>query len=238
MSENGSLPRVVASSVIRSAHQGESHGGVYLVDLASGDTEQVIDWDDASISWEGRGADRGLRGIAFHDDEVYLAASDEIFVYDREFRLRRSFRNAYLKHCHEICIAEGRLYATSTGFDSILEYDLREREWVRGFTLRFGQLHRIGKRVGLAPRPPLRSFDPRRDGGPQAGDSSHLNSVSWRDGAIYVCGTRLRRLLVLEDGRLRGYASVPPGTHNAQPYGDHVLVNHTASRWPSFVPHA
>jgi hypothetical protein len=230
VSENGSgLPRVVASSVIRSAHQGESHGGVYLVDLASGEAEQVIDWDDSSISWEGRGADRGLRGIAFHGDEVYLAASDEIFAYDRDFRLLRSFRNAYLKHCHEICIAGGRLYATSTGFDSLLEYDLAEREWVRGYTLRFGELQRIGKRLGLTPRPPLRSFDPRRDGGPVPGDSAHINSVSWRDGAVYVCGTRLRRLLVLEEGRLRSHASVPPGTHNAQPYGEHVLVNHTAS---------
>src|SRR5205814_2004977 len=27
------LPRVIATSVVRSAHQGESHGGVYLIDL-------------------------------------------------------------------------------------------------------------------------------------------------------------------------------------------------------------
>ena len=31
------LPRIVCSSVVRSVHQGESHGGVYLVDLATGD---------------------------------------------------------------------------------------------------------------------------------------------------------------------------------------------------------
>src|SRR5207248_475638 len=29
------LPRVIATSVVRSAHQGESHGGVYLIDLNS-----------------------------------------------------------------------------------------------------------------------------------------------------------------------------------------------------------
>ena len=74
---------------MRATDQGESHGGVYLVDLLSGASEQVIDWNDASISWEGRGADRGLRGIAFSGDEVYLAASDEIFVYDRAFRQLR-----------------------------------------------------------------------------------------------------------------------------------------------------
>src|SRR5690242_20839287 len=84
------LPRVVVSSVVRATDQGESHGGVYLVDLLSGAAEQVIDWNDASISWNGRGAHRGLRRIAFHDDELYLAASDEIFVYDRSFRQLRS----------------------------------------------------------------------------------------------------------------------------------------------------
>src|SRR3954447_25705914 len=105
------LPRVVASSVVRASDQGESHGGVYLVDLRTGTSEQVIDWNDARISWEGRGADRGLRGIAFAGDEVYLAASDEVFVYDRSFRQLRAHTNRYLKHCHEIVIRDGVLYA-------------------------------------------------------------------------------------------------------------------------------
>lgn len=60
--EMGSLPKVLASSVIRSAHQGQSHGGVYVVDLESNHCEQVVDWNDQSINWEGRGLDRGLRG--------------------------------------------------------------------------------------------------------------------------------------------------------------------------------
>src|SRR5262245_52119288 len=115
-SKTSTLPRVVLSSVVRSSHQGESHGGVYLVDFGTRDVEQVLDWDDPSISWEGRGADRGLRGIAFRTDRVYLAASDEIFVYDSSFRMQGSFRNSYLKHCHEIAVDGDRLLATSTGY--------------------------------------------------------------------------------------------------------------------------
>src|SRR5712691_9583159 len=69
------LPTVVASSVIRASQQGESHGGVYLVDLEHRSWRQMIDWNDPAISWEGRGWDRGLRGIAFHAGHVYLAAS-------------------------------------------------------------------------------------------------------------------------------------------------------------------
>ena len=90
---------------VRSSQQGESHGGVYLVDLHTGHFDQVIDWNDRSISWEGRGGDRGLRGIAFHQGKVYIAASDEVFVYNRQFELLESYRNKYLKHCHEIFIA-------------------------------------------------------------------------------------------------------------------------------------
>ncbi|HEU4389757.1 MAG TPA: hypothetical protein VFV34_18270 [Blastocatellia bacterium] len=131
-----SLPRVIASSVVRSAHEGESHGGVYLVDLDSGSCAQVIDWNDSSINWEGRGGERGLRGIAFYRDEVYLAASNEILVYDRAFNQLRSHRNRYLRQCHEIFIDGRRLLITSTGFDSILEFDLEKRAFVRGVCFR------------------------------------------------------------------------------------------------------
>ena len=87
------LPTVIATSVIRSVQQGESHGGIYIIDLETGEVRQPVDWDNAAISWEGRGMDRGLRGIAFYHDYLYVAASDEKFVYDREFNIRKSYRN-------------------------------------------------------------------------------------------------------------------------------------------------
>src|SRR4051812_12576426 len=130
------LPKVIASSVIRSAHQGQSHGGLYIIDLEPEKWRQVIDWNDPSINWGGRGADRGLRGIALYGGEVYLAASDELFVYGPDFNLRRSFRNEYLKHCHEICVWGDRLFLASTEFDSVLEFDLSTERFTRGFCFR------------------------------------------------------------------------------------------------------
>src|SRR5690606_16140558 len=94
------LPTVIATSVVRSSHQGESHGGVYLVNLETGRHRRLVDWDHVDIDWSGRGGDRGLRGIAIHGDDVYIAASDELFVFDPKGRIQRSFRNPYLKHCH------------------------------------------------------------------------------------------------------------------------------------------
>ena len=176
-STSGGMPRVVVSSVIRSSHQGESHGGVFLLDIAAGMVEQRVDWDDPAISWEGRGADRGLRGIAFHRGCIYLAASDEIFVYDTDFQLKGSFRNRYLKHCHEISIEGDSLYVTSTGFDSVLQYDLREGAFTEGYAFRFGKLERTRRRLGGRPLPKLGLFDPNSARGPAPGDSTHINNV-------------------------------------------------------------
>jgi hypothetical protein len=223
------LPRVIASSVVRATDQGESHGGVYIVDLASGSADQVIDWNDESISWDGRGADRGLRGIAFRDDLTYLAASDEIFVYDAAFGQVGSHRNRYLKHCHEIVIAGDRLYATSTGFDSVLELDLATGRWTAGHCMRFGDRHRLAKRLGRRPLPAYRAFDPEAAGGPEGADTTHINSVWVDDGSIFACGTKLGHLLEIRDRRLRSAAVVPYHTHNARPYDGGVLLNHTRS---------
>jgi hypothetical protein len=221
------LPTVVVSSVVRSAYQGESHGGVYLVDLEAGDTQQVLDWSEAEINWEGRGGDRGLRGIAFHGSRVYLAASDEIFVFDPSFTRLGSFRNPYLKHCHEIHVHGDRLFMTSTGFDSVLEYDLPNERFVRGFRLRFASIWRARRRFELHPRPSLTVFDPNADGGPTPADTCHINSVTADDAGIYLSGTALGDLWMIRDGRLGRFARITYGSHNARPYRDGVLLNHT-----------
>ena len=53
---------LIATSVVRGSRQGESHGGVYLVDLDNQRVRQPIDWNTADIDWQGRGWDRGLHG--------------------------------------------------------------------------------------------------------------------------------------------------------------------------------
>jgi hypothetical protein len=232
------LPRVICSSVIRSVHQGESHGGVYLVDLESGAVEQVMDWADDGIDWEGRGGDRGLRGIAFHDGLIYLAASDEIFVYDAGFRRVGSITNPYLHLCHEIHVEGDRLYLASTGFDSVLEYDLKAARFVRGTSLRYARIWRLRRTLGVRLRPAFRRFDPEDAGGPAPGDTSHVNQVIVRDGGVFTCGTKLAGLWRIEDARPVRHASVPFGTHNTRPYGGGVLFNHTRSDRVMFADRA
>jgi hypothetical protein len=224
---NSRLPRVVCSSVVRSVHQGESHGGVYLVDLQAGTSEQVLDWTDDTIDWEGRGGDRGLRGIAFHDGLIYLAASDEIFVYDRAFARQGSFRNPYLHLCHEMFVDGDRLYLASTGFDSVLEYDLKAGAFTRGWTLRYSSAWKFRRKLKLQVKPALHRFDPNAPGGPRPADTSHVNHVWVQDGGIFASGTKMPALWRIDGERLGRYARVPFGTHNTRPFREGVLFNHT-----------
>lgn len=247
--EPATLPTVIATSVIRSAHQGQSHGGVFLIDLATGDHVQVIDWDQGSISWEGRGGDRGLRGIAFHRDRVFLSASDEIFVYDSTFRHQSSIKCRYLKHCHEICIHRDTLYATSTGYDAVLVFDLRAWRFTAGVCLRplaTGGGSRWLSRLTKATARRLRClhpmfyravtrnlrarwFDPVADGGPRPFDLWHINNVSADDTGFYVSGAGLDGLFEVCDGRADRVADLPLGTHNAcRPAGR--LIYHDTER--------
>ena len=85
----------ITTSVVRGSQQGESHGGVYIIDLEGQDVRQVIDWNRADIDWQGRGWDRGLRGIAIDAETVYIVASDELFAYTPDFKLIGSWRKFF-----------------------------------------------------------------------------------------------------------------------------------------------
>jgi hypothetical protein len=216
------LPTVLMTDVIRSTRQGQSHGGAYLIDLESGAVRQVIDHATANINWEGRGMGRGLRGIAYDDNEIYIAASDELFVYDPDFNLLRSHTCPNLHHAHEICRDGRRLYVTSTTHDSVLEFDLDQRIFSAGWYIRAEQ------RPGPSGLPmSVSRFDPRSAKGPPGEDRFHFNSVWRHKGKTLLSGTVLPLLLAIDGSRLTPFAKLPVGTHNARPFKDGVLCNAT-----------
>ena len=224
-SEDLSLPTLLATSVVRGSHQGESHGGGYLLDFAGQEIRQAVDWNTADIDWQGRGWDRGLRGIAFFNDEIYVAASDELFVYDPQFNMRRSFRNDYLKHCHEIHVSHNHLFLTSTGHDSILAFDLERQRFFWAVYLALGEDG--PKAIAYNPNG---KRGPGGEKGPAATNHLHLNNVFVDDTGLYTSGLRSGAVLrVGSDNTARIWAELPDGTHNARPFGDGVLYNDTAS---------
>jgi len=207
---------LIATSVVRGSHQGESHGGVYLIDLESREVRQTLDWNTTHIDWQGRGWDRGLRGVAFDGETVYFAASDELFAYTPDFRPIGSWRNAYLKHCHEIAVWERRLFLTSTGYDTILGFDLDAREFLWAMHIATHQSRFHG-----------RTFDPRHKGGPQMFNELHLNNIHCTKGGMYLSGLRTGGLLLFNGKQIKMAVELPAGAHNARPFRNGVLFNDT-----------
>jgi hypothetical protein len=219
------MTTLIATSVVRGSRQGESHGGVFLLDLKRQRVAQPIDWNTAGIDWQGRGWDRGLRGIAFDGEKVYIAASDELFCYTPGFSLLGSWRSPYLKHCHEICRVGRQLFLTSTAYDSILAFDLDKASF--NWALHLGEADN-----SLRGSP----FDPSSPQGPAPANKLHLNMISGDTRGLFISGMRTPGLLHFDGKRIATLVTLPGGTHNAQLWRKGVLFNDTASdvlRWLS-----
>ena len=211
-----SFPTLLVTSVIRGSEQGESHGGIYLVDMNTGAANCKLEWDTCNIDFNGRGADRGLRGIAYNDDAILIAASDEVFIFDQNFTICGSIKSPYLKHCHEICIWDGRLYLTSTGFDSILVYNLADQL--------FETAYYIASHDGSF-KPQM--YDPNKPGGPKPSNKLHINSVAHTKGGLFFSGRKAPFLFRLQGSKFSSAGSIPKGTHNAQRSNGWLIYNDT-----------
>jgi hypothetical protein len=218
------MTTLVATSVVRGSRQGESHGGVYLLDLEQGRGALAIDWNTAGIDWHGRGWDRGLRGIAFDGDRVFIAASDELFEYTPDFELVDSYRSPFLKHCHEISCYKRRLFLTSTAYDSILGFDLDANQFSWGLSI-----------VADADEFRAKPFNPRGQQGPLAENKLHLNNVFCNKKGMYISGLKTGGMLHYSGRRITIFVNLPAGSHNARPWRDGILFNDTESNAVRYV---
>ncbi len=218
------MTSLIASSVVRGSHQGESHGGVFLIDLNNQEVQQKLDWNTIAIDWHGRGADRGLRGIAFHNEMVFIAGSDELFAYTPEFKLLGSWKNPHLKHCHEIVVYEDQVFLTSTGFDSILAFDIKKKKFHWALYLETEGFKFAGN-----------IYDPCGDDGPLMLNKLHINSITANNDGLFLGGLKTGGLLHFNGEKINMSATLPAGTHNAQPYQNGVIFNDTRSDLVRFV---
>ena len=206
--------KLVATSVVRGSRQGESHGGIFLLDLENQHAELKLDWNETGIDWSGRGGDRGLRGIAMDGETVYITASDELFAFAPDFSLIGSWRNPYLKHCHETSIYGRTLYLASTGFDSILGFDLDARTFNWAMHVDLQRFRFKGE-----------AYDPLADDGPLQLNKLHINNVHSNDNGMYLSGLRTGGMVHFNGTTLSMSAELPAGTHNARPFRNGVLFN-------------
>ena len=86
---------------------------------------------------------------------MYIVASDELFAFRPDFSLIGSWRNPYLKHCHETSVHQRTLYIASTGFDSIIGFDLDDQTFTWAMHVDLQRFRFKGER-----------YDPDGDDGP------------------------------------------------------------------------
>lgn len=208
------MVKLITTSVVRGSQQGESHGGVYILDVEKQDVRQVIDWNTTDIDWQGRGWDRGLRGIAIDGNTVYIVASDELFAYTPDFKLIGSWRSPYLKHAHEMSIHERSLFISSTGFDSILAFDMDQKSFHWALHVDLDGFRFKGN-----------IYDPNGEDGPLPLNKLHLNNVHPNQNGMYISGLKSGGMLHFNGEEINMSATLPQGTHNAQPFRDGVLFN-------------
>lgn len=206
------MTRLLASSVVRGKHQEDSYGGLYLIDIDQQSVRQTVDLNTDGIDWRGRGREKGLRGIAFDGDRIFVIASDELFAYTPDFELIGSWRNQYLKHCRGIAVFERSLFIVSSGFDSILAFNLDSHkfDWAMHIQTRqviFGAVR----------------FDPESDDGPIMLDKLNINSIYCSADGMYITGNG--GMLYFNGKSISMSAELPIGSHNAQPFRDGVLFN-------------
>ena len=185
-----------------------------MLDLEKQSVLHTLDWNNSNIEWHGAGAGRGLRGIAFDNDQVYIATSDELYSYTPKLSQLTSWRNPFLKYCHEIMVWERMLYLTSAGYDSILGFDLDTQEF--GWAMHVqSKMHRFMASI----------YDPMSDDGPLPLNKFQINNVHCTAHGMYITGQRTGGMLHFNGKHIRMAVELPDGSLNAQPFRDGVLFN-------------
>lgn len=210
------LPKIIASSVIRSACRGESHGGLYVCDFNTNTCEQKLDWNYPNIDWESGGGDRGLRSVLHYNDLLYCSGAKELFVFNKQFELVKRFSHRLIDGTHTMALHNEQIYMISNQLDSILVFDLKREEFIIGYRYNFQE--------GLT------IFDPSKHVVPRS-DSMHLDVVTIHDNHMCISGSQTPFLVEinLKDYSVRQeqifYVGQHGGSHNLCHYMNGLIYN-------------
>jgi len=218
------MPIIAVTTVNRGSQAGDSHGGVYLLDLDGGRGAHLLDWTRPNIDWSGHGGGRGLRGLAVKEDKVFIAGADELFLFTPGFELAGVHASPYLGQAQAVACFEGRVYVVSAAYDAVLALDLDTGRFDWGLQI-------ADDEGGLRGMP----FDPRGGLGPSAGNRLRLNSLHCDPRGLFIAGARTQGLLHFDGRRIMRLVTLPEGAHDARPWRDGVLFNDTEAEAVRFL---
>lgn len=160
-----------------------------------------------------------MRGIAFDAEKVYIAASNRLLACTPDLKVTQSWQCPYLLHCHEIAIWERTLYLASSGFDSIIGFDLDAQKFHWAMHVQSKNFRFKGSR-----------FNPGSDDGPLALNKLHINSVFCNQNGMYLSGLNSGGMLHFNGKAINMAVELPKNSRNARPFRDGILFNDTDAR--------
>jgi hypothetical protein len=111
------------------------------------------------------------------------------------------------------------LFLTSTGYDSVLVFNLKTLSFIWGLYISRNGDDWTGQR-----------FDPMAKSGPPFSNNYHINMIHVAETGVYFSGLHTRALLRLSsDMSITKTCSLPEGIHNARPFLEGVIFNDTKS---------
>lgn len=195
--------------------------------VAEGGSLCRLDWDSKTVVREvpivptdprldhdpnARGNVRGCRGIRVMGDEVIAADYHTLNIFDRELNLQRRLSHGLMAGLHEIDIAGGSVWVTSTTLDAALKYSLADGELLEQFWPR--EVPEFQQALDVMPLAIDKSIDNRDtflESASFRGPSHlHLNAVCEFRGEVYalfhskcVVANLSRNTIVISDPKLK-----------------------------------
>lgn len=204
--------KIICSSVIRSSLNND-HGAVYILNLDNNKYIQKLK-TNKKINFEGRGGERGFRGIKLYKENILIVSHNEIYIFDKNLnQIEILTAPEFSSSIHEISIHKDILYVTSTGYDSILLFDLIQKRFIKGY-----RINHFFK---------LKEFDYTSKYKPDLSDKMHINNVFVNDCGVFFSGTQFENIIKYLNGVSEVYGKTVYGTHNCQPYGKDIICNNT-----------
>lgn len=139
-------------------------------------------------------------GVDLHGRRLAVAAGDEVRVYDMDANLTHVYRNPWFAQLHSVHFSgDGeRLLVVSTGFDTVLEFDLARRvltwawnAWDHGYDVSPGgvRLSRGANEAAASTRRRVIVADPAGWGGfglPTYLTAAHVNNACYRNDDVML----------------------------------------------------
>lgn len=195
--------RFFVTTVLRGSRPEEMTGYIMELDWLGGEvTKSVpIPLESGNPMWNGRGGNRGGRGMAVHDGKLYVAVATSLLVYDHDLNKIDEISHKHLAGLHEIAIDHRGIWINSTVHDLILLMDFdgkaKKEFWLSEHAELQQELGYTGRELMLDLDFPTESFTEDYDKYCKD-ERLHLNSLTIRDGRVYTLACRRRALLAID----------------------------------------